>query len=95
MKIALHNQLPGEEQFQQLIESVFAHSDQCGAFAYETYSHSDRVIAAYDQEQLVGLGCLVNSDQHSIEITVLPGYKGREIEGYMRKLLTPRSICHC
>lgn len=95
MKITLHNELPGEAQFQQLIESVSANSDPCGTFEYETYSHSNRVIAAYDQGQLVGLGCLVNSDQHSIEITVLPGYKGREIEGYMRKLLAPRSIFHC
>lgn len=95
MKIALHNELPGEAQFQQLIDSVYAHSGQSGTSVYESYSHSDRVIAAYDQGQLVGLGRLVDSDQHSIEITVLPGYQGREIEGYMRKLLAAHSLCHC
>lgn len=95
MKIALHNELPGEAQFQQLINSVSAHSGQSGNFSYESYSHSDRVIAAYDQGQLVGLGRLVDADRNSIEITVLPGYQGREIEEYMRKLLTAHSFCHC
>ncbi|ALS23509.1 MULTISPECIES: GNAT family N-acetyltransferase [Paenibacillus] len=94
MKIALHNELPGEAQFQQLIDSVSAHSGQSGEFSYESYSHSDRVIAAYDQGRLVGLGRLVDADQSRIEITVLPGYQGREIEGYMRKLLTAHSFCH-
>lgn len=94
MKIALHNELPGEAQFQQLINSVSAHTAQCGTSAYESYIHSDRVIAAYDQDQLVGLGRLVASDHNHIEVTVLPDYKGREIEGYMRKLLAARGCSH-
>ncbi|MED4602133.1 hypothetical protein P9314_15700 [Paenibacillus validus] len=88
MKIALHNELPGEAQFRQWIDSMAGEADGFPVFEYETICQSGRIIAAYDQERLVGLGRLSDNNAASqMEFSILPEYRNREIEMYMRKLL--------
>lgn len=89
MKIALHNELPAESQFKQLADSI-ANSAAEGPLTYEVCSQSRRVIAAYDEDdRLVAIGRLVegSGSEPQFEFTVLPSYREREIESYMRKLL--------
>jgi hypothetical protein len=93
MKIALHNELPAPAQIQQLINSMSDTEFSTDASSYDTYMQSPKVIAAYDQERLVAIGRLVvSSDTPELEVTVLPSYRGREIEEHMRKLLHIRSV---
>ncbi|MBU7318584.1 hypothetical protein [Paenibacillus oleatilyticus] len=100
MKIALHNELPGEAQFQQLIDSVSERTGERRPLAYEALCDGGPVIAAYDQGVLVGLGRLVGDGigQQAFECKIKPGYERREIEAYMRKLLAVSPVeshCHC
>ncbi|WP_281885229.1 hypothetical protein [Paenibacillus sp. YYML68] len=89
MKIALHNELPGEAQYKQWLEAMKVEAAAELAFDYETLSRCERVVAAYDDERLVGIG---RSSEHtgaerSAACKVLPAYERREIERYMQKLL--------
>ncbi|MEK8127027.1 hypothetical protein WMW72_03790 [Paenibacillus filicis] len=90
MKIALHNELPCEAHVRQLIEAMAGQGSPLQAFEYETLrSSAGRVIAAYDQERLVGLGRRKEDTAvgETMEFAILPAYRGREIETYMSKLL--------
>ncbi|SDC00435.1 hypothetical protein SAMN02799630_02400 [Paenibacillus sp. UNCCL117] len=91
MKIALHNELPCEAQVRELIDAMTGQASSLEAFEYETLrSGGKRLIAAYDQDRLVGLGKLAEegiSSGSAIEFAILPAYRGRQIETYMSKLL--------
>lgn len=87
MKIALHNELPEEAQFRQWMDTMAGEAEGLPVFEYETICKSERVIAAYDQERLIGLGMLTDNAASHMEFSILPEYRNREIEMYMRKLL--------
>ncbi|TVY07671.1 hypothetical protein [Paenibacillus cremeus] len=88
MKIALHKELPAETQVQQLIDSI-TEPAEAGMSAHEICTSNASVIAAYDEERLVALGRLVDgcTGPQAFKFAVLPDYKERQIERYMRKLL--------
>jgi hypothetical protein len=88
MKILLQNELPAEAQIQQLIDTV-TDCVMSDSTAYEACCRSGRVMAAYDDQRLVALGRLVDGSTgpQQFQFTVLPDYKERDIDTYMRKLL--------
>ncbi|MFE5318621.1 hypothetical protein ACFQ88_07935 [Paenibacillus sp. NPDC056579] len=93
MIIALDNVLPAQGQLQELLASVEENGSESG-LVYETYCQSRCVVAAYDKGRLVGLGRLADESGagNHYEFTVLQDYKNRDIEAYMRKLLSIQRI---
>lgn len=94
MKIALDNAAPSQEAFQQMLSCMGDGSGTDADLQYEIYCSSPYVIAAYDQGKLVGLGRVAarNEAVSGCHIRVLEPYRGREIEEYMRKLLSAHRI---
>lgn len=94
MKIALDSGLPAEGQFRELAEAIAAQQGlRTEAPAYKTYCECSRVIAAYDRERLVAIGGVTeNPAQDGASsrfcFSVVPDYETRDIDEYMRKLLT-------
>ncbi|MCS7460800.1 hypothetical protein N0M98_11655 [Paenibacillus doosanensis] len=89
MIIALENEPPAQGQFEELLATVTEDGMNAGLL-YETYCQSRYVVAAYDQGRLVGLGRVTDESGTcgEYQITVLQDYQSRDIETYMRKLLS-------
>ncbi|UUZ92964.1 hypothetical protein LJK87_48330 [Paenibacillus sp. P25] len=89
MKIALHNELPAEGQFRQLVESLSGQEGPAEVPGYETFCQCKRVIAAYDQGRLVAIGGVADACDCGVasgfRFTVVPDYRSREIDAYMKK----------
>ncbi|MFH5185930.1 hypothetical protein ACHHV8_26625 [Paenibacillus sp. TAB 01] len=94
MKIALDNVAPTQDAFEQMLSCMKEGRGTDAALQYEVYCSSPYVIAAYDQGKLVGLGRVASGDEAAggCDIKVLDPYRGREIEDYMRKLLSVHRI---
>lgn len=90
MKIALDNVAPTQDAFQQMLSCMKEESGTDADLQYDIYCSSPYVIAAYDQGKLVGVGRVAaeHETQNGCQIAVLNPYRGREIEDYMRKLLS-------
>ncbi|MDF2960095.1 MAG: hypothetical protein K0S39_1830 [Paenibacillus sp.] len=93
MKIALDNELPGLNQYQELLSSIDDNVVDAGQ-QYEAYCKSRYVLAAYDQGRLVGIGRVADESEtdQACHITLLHHYEGRDIDTYMRKLLSVNRI---
>lgn len=95
MMIALQKALPEAEQFRQLMESMSGNTP-ADLPVYEAFCQCTEVIAAYDQERLVALGGVAKScgygEAAGFQFTVMPDYRGRDIEAYMKKLLAVQNV---
>ncbi|NOU91805.1 hypothetical protein GC093_00940 [Paenibacillus sp. LMG 31456] len=88
MKIALNNELPGLNEYRELLSSMEDNSLDAGQ-QYEQFCNSRYVLAAYDQGRLVGIGRVAEESEANqvCHITMLQNYRGRDVDTYMRKLL--------
>ncbi|MCR8636545.1 MULTISPECIES: hypothetical protein [Paenibacillus] len=93
MKIALDNELPGLNEYKQLLSSMEDNSMDAGQ-QYEQYCNSRYVLAAYDQGRLVGIGRVADENEvnQTCHITMLQNYRVRDVDTYMRKLLFANRI---
>ncbi|TDG00427.1 hypothetical protein [Paenibacillus piri] len=96
MKIALDNVLPGLPEYQELLSSIDADGADAGQ-QYEAYRNSRYVLAAYDQGRLVGIGRVADEGEagQACHITLHQNYRGRDVDLYMRKLLSVNRIESC
>jgi hypothetical protein len=96
IQIKLDNECPLQSDYQDLLASILAEDHDANVLQYETFCQSYSIIAAYDQDKLVGLGRAVEhmdgskSGSPAYELTVLQQYRNREVDSYMRKLLSVR-----
>jgi hypothetical protein len=98
MKIAFDNALPDKAKVTTLIEAsgLEGHWD-AGRF-FDTYPEKCRFISAYDRDELVGVGRIVDGGEAGdgdgangrLDIVVLPDYRNRDIVGTIFKLLKNR-----
>ncbi|TMV44701.1 hypothetical protein FE783_31580 [Paenibacillus mesophilus] len=98
MKIAFDNALPDKAKVATLIEAsgLEGHWD-AGRF-FDTYPEKCRFVSAYDRDELVGVGRLVDGGEAGdgegangrLDIVVLPDYRNRDIVGTIFKLLKNR-----
>jgi hypothetical protein len=93
MKIALDTELPDQNQYAELVASLRA-NDTDAALDYNRFCQSRYVLAAYDQGRLVGMGMVEEGSSVGVgyQMTVLPKYRGCDLEQYMRKLLTVNRV---
>ncbi|SFL13347.1 hypothetical protein SAMN03159341_103406 [Paenibacillus sp. 1_12] len=93
IQIELDNKCPLQSDYQELLASILEENHNANVLQYETFCQSFNIIAAYDQGKLVGLGRAVEQMDHpkpACDITILQQYRNREIDSYMRKLLSIR-----
>ncbi|WP_165842292.1 GNAT family N-acetyltransferase [Paenibacillus xerothermodurans] len=89
MKIALDTALPDQQHYAELVASLNENGME-SPLEYSHFCRSRYVLAAYDQDKLVGMG-MVEENNHAgagYRMAVHPRYRGRDIEHYMRKLLS-------
>ncbi|MBD0380063.1 hypothetical protein [Paenibacillus sedimenti] len=89
MKLAYVNEVPQKDQ---LAEFIQAYTNECITSGMQypgdlSLQSPQCVISVYDENELVGIGCLENS----MHIHVRPTYKHREIENTVHKLLQAES----
>lgn len=95
MKIAFDNALPDKAKVATLIKAsgLEGHWD-AGRF-FDTYPEKCRFISAYDRDELVGVGRIVDGGEAGdgdgangrLDIVVLPDYRNRDIVGTIFRLL--------
>lgn len=93
MKIAYVNELPGQEQLAAFIQAYTKECMMLGEAPTDKVSvnGSACVISVYDNQDLIGIGCL----HDGLEVHVLPTYRHREVEGNINKLLKAESKYCC
>lgn len=89
VKLAYINALPEENQFREFIQT---YAEECITFGAQGIVNwndfqSDHVISVYDENKLVGIGCMAGE----CHVHVRPTYEHREIESMMNKLLQAES----
>ncbi|WP_156410987.1 hypothetical protein [Paenibacillus sp. Soil787] len=89
MKLAYINALPEKDQFQEFIRTYTEECITFGAQAIVNWNdfESDHVISVYDENKLVGIGCMAGE----CHVHVRPTYEHREIGSMMNKLLQAES----
>jgi hypothetical protein len=98
MIIAFDNTLPDKAKVAELFAaSGLSDNWDAGRFMQAAGSDNCRMIAAYDRQELVGVGRFVESGeadadgaQLMFDIVVKPDYRSRDIVGTMVKLLKKR-----
>jgi hypothetical protein len=93
MKIALDTELPDQNQYAELVASL-QKNETDAVLDYNRFCHSRYVLAAYDQGRLVGMGMVEEGDSAGAgyQMTVLPKYRGCDLERYMHKLLSVNRV---
>jgi ribosomal protein S18 acetylase RimI-like enzyme len=96
MKIAYHNVKPTQQTFQQFVHMAGDAADSSKGMQYETVCRSKYVIAAYDEEELVGLGTIIEANEREaiMDVAVHKSYRQRGIEQYIMKLLKAEFLYH-
>ncbi|WP_248930188.1 hypothetical protein [Paenibacillus hamazuiensis] len=93
MKIAYHNAVPEPEVFDRFVHSIeeTMHTDE---FEYKAVCESKHVVAAYDQDELVGIGVIAEAGEDAavMDVAVHSSYEKRQIEQYIMKLLKAEFI---
>ena len=89
MKIAYQNEVPDQELFQRFVGAAGDQDVRFGDLQYDNVCASEFVIAAYDQDELIGLGTIEqrNAQGEVMDVAVSSSYRQREVEQYIRKLL--------
>lgn len=97
MIIAFDNALPDKAKVAALIAASGLEATwDAGRFFDVSHPEKCRFISAYDRDELVGLGRLVDGGeaddamQGRFDIVVMPDYRNRDIVGTMIKLLNNR-----
>lgn len=89
VKLAYVNEIPKKDQLDEFIQ---AYTNECIISGIPSPSglsiqSPQCVISVYDENELVGIGCMENS----VHIHVRPTYRYREIENTVHKLLQAES----
>jgi hypothetical protein len=89
VKLAYINALPEKDQFQEFIQT---YTEECITFGAQSIVNwndfqSEHVISVYDENKLVGIGCMAGE----CHVHVRPTYEHREIESMVNKLLQAES----
>lgn len=89
MKLAYINEIPGNDQLSEFIQTYTEECITTGAGHTVDWSQlqSGLVISVYDENTLVGIGCMAGEPS----IHVRPAYEHREIEPMVSKLLKAES----
>ncbi|TBL71423.1 hypothetical protein [Paenibacillus thalictri] len=89
MKIAYQNEVPEQVMYQRFIGEIGEQNSDSGALQYASLCTSQCVIAAYDQEDLIGIGTMKERDVQKplMDIAVSSSYRQREVEQNIKKLL--------
>ncbi|MBP1962433.1 hypothetical protein [Paenibacillus aceris] len=89
MKLAYINAYPENEQLHEFIQSYTKECISSGAQSQVNWDRlqSKNVISVYDENTLVGIGCMAGEPN----IHVRPTYEHREIEHMVSKLLKAES----
>lgn len=93
MKIMFDNALPERAKVAALIEESGLQGQWNESRFFDAVPNDSRVISAYDDGKLVGIGRLSDGEhaeeglQGRLDIVVLPVYRSRDIVGTIFKLL--------
>jgi hypothetical protein len=98
MKIAFDNALPDKAKVATLIEASGLEGHWDANRFFDAYPEQCRFISAYDRDELVGVGRIVDGGEAGdgdgangrLDIVVLPDYRNRDIVGTIFKLLKRR-----
>ena len=96
MKIAFDNTLPDKTKVDALIAASGLEQNWDASRFFDGSAGNCRFIAAYDRDELVGLGRFMDGgdaaddSQARLDIVVLPDYRNRDIVGTIFKLLNNR-----
>ncbi|SDN27765.1 hypothetical protein SAMN04487897_102363 [Paenibacillus sp. yr247] len=89
VKLAYINALPEEDQLHEFIQIYTEECITSGSLALVNWNNlnSNYVISVYDENTLVGIGCI--AEEQSIHVR--PTYEHREIKTMVNKLLQAES----
>lgn len=89
VKLAYINALPAEDQLHDFIQAYTEECIRIGSQSIVNWNdlHAKHVISVYDENKLVGIGCLAGE----CSVHVRPAYEHREIKSIVNKLLQAES----
>lgn len=94
MKIAFDNTLPDKGKVAALIQACGLEKTWDAGRFFDANPEICRFVSAYDSEELVGIGRLVQDGESGgngrLDIVVLPDYRSRDIVDTIFKLLKTR-----